>query len=110
MSKAGNEWMPFYRAVHILEANALKEALELEQIQVRIEKGANPEEGTLSPEEFIEILLLIREQDKKKATMVIESYQQRQGIGWYCSCCGEFNRPHFEVCWRCKHEPGEAAD
>lgn len=102
-----DHWINLYRASHSLEAHALKGALEVEGVPVRLNGEALS--GALGelPVDLLQVTLMVREQDRSKAGRVIERYQQRQGNGWLCGQCGEENGANFDVCWRCHHDPHE---
>ncbi|MGK4476426.1 DUF2007 domain-containing protein [Aeromonas molluscorum] len=103
-----DNWFNLYRASHSLEAHALKGALEVEGIPVRLSgEGLAGAIGEL-PVDLLQVTLLVREQDRSRAGGVIERYQQRQGNGWLCGQCGEENEANFEICWRCRHDPHDA--
>lgn len=101
------QWINLYRASHILEAHAIKGALEVEGIRVRLNgEGLGGALGEL-PVDLLQVTLMVPGEQRQKASRVIERYQKRQGNGWLCGRCGEENGANFEICWRCGHDPEE---
>ncbi|MGS3139520.1 DUF2007 domain-containing protein [Aeromonas sanarellii] len=102
-----DQWINLYRASHSLEAHALKGALEVEGVRVRLNgEGLSGALGEL-PVDLLQVTLMVCEQDRLRAGRIIERYQQRQGNGWLCGQCGEENGANFDICWRCHHDPHE---
>ena len=88
-----------------LEAEALKGALGVAGVRVRLSgEGLSGALGEL-PVDLLQVTLMVCEQDRQLAGRIIERYQQRQGNGWLCGQCGEENGANFDICWRCHHDP-----
>ncbi|GAA4896651.1 DUF2007 domain-containing protein [Ferrimonas pelagia] len=99
-----DSFVELYRAANVLEANAVKGALEHDGILVRtLGEALGGAAGEL-PMESQEIRLLVEQQQRDKALQVLRRYQQSLAP-WPCSDCGEQNDGHFEICWRCGAEP-----
>ncbi|MGL5286374.1 MAG: DUF2007 domain-containing protein [Aeromonas sp.] len=102
-----DQWFNLYRASHVLEAHAIKGALEVEGIAVRLNgEGLQSLIGEL-PVDLLQVTLMVPVEERSRASRVIERYQKRQGNGWMCGRCGEENNASFDICWRCGHDPEE---
>ncbi|MDO2949034.1 putative signal transducing protein [Aeromonas simiae] len=101
------QWINLYRASHVLEAHAIKGALEVSGIRVRLNgDGLQSLIGEL-PVDLLQVTLMVPEHQQHQAARVIERYQQRQGNGWLCGRCGEENGANFDICWHCGNDPQE---
>ena len=98
-----DSFIELYRAGNVLEANAVKGALEHEGILVRLLGEALGGAAGELPMESQEIRLLVERQQQAKAQAILQRYQQSL-TPWQCAACGEQNDGHFEVCWRCGAE------
>lgn len=100
-----DQWINLYRASHSLEAHALKGALEVEGVRVRLSgEGLSGALGEL-PVDLLQVTLMVNERDRQRAGRIIERYQQRQQI----SKLAPFSSPHWPhsqpLPWRCHHDP-----
>ncbi|SHH34097.1 putative signal transducing protein [Ferrimonas marina] len=100
-----DSFIELYRAGNLMEANAIKGALEQDGILVRLLGEALGGAAGELPIDSQEIRLLVQRCHLDRAGAVLRRYQQNLAP-WYCSDCGEQNDGHFEVCWRCGGESG----
>lgn len=97
-------WIALYQASHQLEAHALKGALEVAGVPVRLSGGGL--QGAIGelPVDLLQVTLMVPSHALDDASAVLAAYLKQPEAGWRCGHCGEENGASFEVCWRCGQE------
>ncbi|GAA5191042.1 putative signal transducing protein [Ferrimonas gelatinilytica] len=99
-----DSFIELYRANNVLEANAIKGALEHQGLMVRLLGEALGGGAGELPMETQEVRLLVERCALPRAQELLAHYQQSL-VPWQCADCGEQNDGHFETCWRCGAVP-----
>jgi len=100
-----------YLARDLLEAEFLRNVLDVHGIETRI-FGANSIQSGMLPNEEAAPCLWVRRRDEEHARELLaewEMVQARRQAGdvpsesmWNCSNCGEMVEDIFDMCWKCQ--------
>ncbi|MES9992352.1 MAG: DUF2007 domain-containing protein [Candidatus Thiodiazotropha sp.] len=96
--------LELYQAAHRVEAQMLKDYLDLQGIEtVIVGDYLSGAVGEL-PADIFPTLWVLEEGDLERAKQLTERFFHRSamaGEAWRCDVCGESIEAGFELCWNC---------